>query len=201
MPYATESVWQTFKTEVATLSGNAVSRHAVCWGKSTERKSCVKTVHWSSFLQRQPFTKKKVYSRKSISNAVEWCLTGSCIDLGPSQSHFIEKLLRSEMGAVRITSWYPKFNGSLLGLPPSSSSIHKWLTGWQNGVKDNVCTGPIYLSSLAWHGTTGAFILVPHRCEAFRLGINSCVQLATDPVLHWWDSTGRNTVRLSEITS
>ena len=30
------------------------------------------------------------------------------------------------MGLVRITSWYPKFNGSHFGLPPSS--IHK-MTG------------------------------------------------------------------------
>ena len=34
----------------------------------------------------------------------------------------------AEMGHVRITSWYPNFNGSHFGLPPSS--IHKWLDSW-----------------------------------------------------------------------
>ena len=37
------------------------------------------------------------------------------------------------MRAVRITSWYPEFNGRHFGLPPNS--IHR-MTGWQNGVND-----------------------------------------------------------------
>ena len=41
------------------------------------------------------------------------------------------------MGPVRFTSWYPKFNGSHFGLPPSSIHRMDW-TGWQFRVNYDV---------------------------------------------------------------
>ena len=45
----------------------------------------------------------------------------------------------SNMGAMRITSWYPKFNGRHFGLPPSSTHRMTGLGGTWNGVNDEVC--------------------------------------------------------------
>ena len=42
------------------------------------------------------------------------------------------------VGAVRITSWYPKINGSHFGLPTQSYPQNDW-TGWQNGVNYDIC--------------------------------------------------------------
>ena len=48
-----------------------------------------------------------------------------------------------------------------------------------------------------WHGM--ALSHLSHKCRASRLGINSCVQLATDPALHWRGPTGRNSQLLTAV--
>ena len=49
------------------------------------------------------------------------------------------RVLYQEMGAVRITTWYPKFNGSHFWLAAQLYPQNDW-TGWQYGVNDDVCT-------------------------------------------------------------
>ena len=55
------------------------------------------------------------------------------------------------MGLVYITSWYPEFNGSHFGLPPSS--IHQMTgPGWQNGVNDDIfAQAPLYSWPMRMH--------------------------------------------------
>ena len=56
-------------------------------------------------------------------NAIESFSTKQALEVlrGP----LVTILARLKMGLVRITSWYPNFNGSHLGLPPVPSEIHR----------------------------------------------------------------------------
>ena len=73
--------------------------------KQLQSQSCYNTV-----LQKHPMGKKKKKKKKKNPQSTV---------VSPPSWVCLSKF--SRMGLVRITSWYPNFNGSHFGLPPSST--------------------------------------------------------------------------------
>ena len=102
------------------LQGNSPwwSVTAVCQ-TSPRSSSCTANVYWAMTTGTQP--------RKTMNAIAGAARKMTVISLAPRaislQQSFVD--LRP-MGLVRITSWYPNFNGSHFGLPPSE--IHR-MTG------------------------------------------------------------------------